>query len=562
MTQLTIVTTPQNSGDGTPLATAFNYCNSNFSELYSRVQTEPPVSLVGTVGDTAGMYAYDSTYFYYCFADYDGSTVIWGQISQTGNISVASIALGNSNVSIDDLNAPITMGVGGVGNVVVVDTGGQYVAGVVSATGNVTGNFILGNGSQLTGLPATYSNTNVTSLMSSFGSNTITTTGNITAGNVNGTNIDATGTVSATGNIITAGFFVGNFAGNIVANITNIPGPAGAVVFNDGTGNAAATAGLVFDNSGPNLLTVLGAISATANVEAGNLRTTGFVRTTANVIAGNVNSDGILFATGNIVGANLNVTTRVVAQGNIVGANILTGGQVSAAGNISAGDYLNVVQDVNVGGNITATGYAGTSLTVTGNISGGNLSTSGAIAATGNLTTSAQISATGNITGNYIVGNGSLLTGVTVSTLQNGNSNVLIGSSSGNISVNVNNVSPVALFTPLGQTLVGNLSVSGSVTAASVVGGIMTGTSLSATGNVTAANFIGSGAGTPTLGSATNLDLSAAAAVRVIGGGTFRLPNLSAAQVANLTASNGDLIYNTTVNKIQGFENGAWGNLI
>jgi len=48
----------------------------------------------------------------------------------------------------------------------------------------------------------------------------------------------------------------------------------------------------------------------------------------------------------------------------------------------------------------------------------------------------------------------------------------------------------------------------------------------------------------------------------VIGGGTFRLPNLSAAQVANLTASNGDLIYNTTVNKIQGFENGAWGNLI
>ena len=47
MAQLTIVTTPTNSGDGTPLSTAFNYCNSNFSELYSRVQYLVPGSLIG-----------------------------------------------------------------------------------------------------------------------------------------------------------------------------------------------------------------------------------------------------------------------------------------------------------------------------------------------------------------------------------------------------------------------------------------------------------------------------------------------------------------------------------
>jgi hypothetical protein len=57
MTQLTIVTTPTNSGDGTPLATAFNYCNSNFSELYARFQVDPPASLIGTTGDFPGMYA-------------------------------------------------------------------------------------------------------------------------------------------------------------------------------------------------------------------------------------------------------------------------------------------------------------------------------------------------------------------------------------------------------------------------------------------------------------------------------------------------------------------------
>jgi hypothetical protein len=32
------------------------------------------------VGDVAGMYAYDATYFYYCYQDYDGSSDIWNRI--------------------------------------------------------------------------------------------------------------------------------------------------------------------------------------------------------------------------------------------------------------------------------------------------------------------------------------------------------------------------------------------------------------------------------------------------------------------------------------------------
>jgi len=82
------------------------------------------------------------------------------------------------------------------------------------------------------------------------------------------------------------------------------------------------------------------------------------------------------------------------------------------------------------------------------------------------------------------------------------------------------------------------------------------------TSTVTATGFISSGSGTPSVASATNLDLSAAAAVRVIGGGTFRLPQLSTTARNLLTAANGDLIYNTTDNKIQGYENGAWVNLV
>jgi hypothetical protein len=56
------------------------------------------------------------------------------------------------------------------------------------ATGNVSGNFIIGNGSQLTGLPASYSNANVDAYLSSgtMAANIITTA-NVTAQNFKGT---------------------------------------------------------------------------------------------------------------------------------------------------------------------------------------------------------------------------------------------------------------------------------------------------------------------------------------------------------------------------------------
>ena len=69
-----------NDGQGDPIRTSFIKCNNNFGELYARAQENPPATLVGTVGDVAGMYAYDSTYFYYCYQDYDASSVIWAQM--------------------------------------------------------------------------------------------------------------------------------------------------------------------------------------------------------------------------------------------------------------------------------------------------------------------------------------------------------------------------------------------------------------------------------------------------------------------------------------------------
>ena len=79
--QLINVGTAPNDGLGDPIRTAFTKCNNDFIELYARAQPYPPVTLVGTPGDQSGMYAYDPTYFYYCFADYDGTTEIWRQVA-------------------------------------------------------------------------------------------------------------------------------------------------------------------------------------------------------------------------------------------------------------------------------------------------------------------------------------------------------------------------------------------------------------------------------------------------------------------------------------------------
>ncbi len=56
--------------------------------------------------------------------------------------------------------------------------------GDISAVGNITGNYFIGNGSQLTGLPAQYGNADVADFLASFGNNSISTTGNVSSDNL------------------------------------------------------------------------------------------------------------------------------------------------------------------------------------------------------------------------------------------------------------------------------------------------------------------------------------------------------------------------------------------
>jgi hypothetical protein len=493
MTQQVIQVGAQpNDGQGSPLRNSFIITNENFTQLYARAQTTPPTTLVGQIGDQAGWYAYDSTYFYYCFADYDGSSTIWAQISQIGNVTVTTVQNGTSNVKITDINGNVTTGVNGFSNVVTVAATGQYIQGVVSAIGNITGSYILGNGSQLTGLPATYTNANTTALLANFGSNTISSTGNITSGNLSVTNTSVTvgnvtggnlttgGQVSAVGNIVTDQYFVGNFFGNVTGNFV-IPGSNTQVVFNT-AGNADAVAGMTF-NKDSNTFIVLGIVSSQGNVISGNLTTSGQVTATGNVRGGNILTGGVVSAAGNVTGGNISAVnytgTTISITGNVTSANVSTGGVVSATGNVSSlgnvsGNYLRATLDVNAGGNVSATAHTGTAVSVTGNVTGGNVVTGG------------QVSATGNIAGNYFVGNGSALTGVT--NYSNSNVNTLLAAWGSNT------VSTTGTITA-GNVTGGNLITGGIVSSIgnAIHGNVLTGGLISATGNIVGNYFVGNG---------------------------------------------------------------------
>lgn len=86
----------------------------------------------------------------------------------------------------------------------------------VSVSGNITGNYILGNGAFLSGLPATYGNANVANYLPTF-------SGNLTAGNI-----------SATGNI-TGANIIGNYLYGNGVYITGLNAGSASQIANGAT---------------------------------------------------------------------------------------------------------------------------------------------------------------------------------------------------------------------------------------------------------------------------------------------------------------------------------------
>jgi hypothetical protein len=192
-------------------------------------------------------------------------------------------------------------------------------------------------------------------------------------------------------------------------------------------------------------------------VGTGNVFTVTTTSTDANVLS--AISGGNLIIQANVGGARQTVATALGSNGTFAIANAATvGTTLTVTGNVTGGN-LNTTGTVStsgnvVGGNAVITAVVqGTTLSATGNVQAGNLRTTGLVSVAGNIT------AAGNISGNFLIGNGSLLTGisaaVSVQKISNGTTEANIGVPGGNANVSVGGVSNVAVFTNTGAIFTG-----------------------------------------------------------------------------------------------------------
>ena len=280
----------------------------------------------------------------------------------TQNYMANSISSGTSNVVVYS-NAAVTISSGGTPNVVVITTTGQQVTGQISATGNISGNYFIGNGSLLTGLPATYSNANVTNLLAAFGSNTISTTGTVTTGNlfVNGS-ANIIGNLSVQGNItyVNSNVIVTNDLYVALSNNQSTYAGIDGAGFQVGNSGSGALTNWTYITSA-NAWTTNVSVSVTGNV-AGNYvlgngsQLTGVITSSTSISNGNSNVS--------VVSDGGNVTVGVDGTSNVAqfsNTGLLITGTVSATGNI-AGNYF-------IGNGSQLTGISGGGTTVSGNLS-------------------------------------------------------------------------------------------------------------------------------------------------------------------------------------------------
>jgi len=413
-------------------------------------------------------------------------------LAVTGNITGGNV-LGGANVNATT-HTGTTVSV--TGNI----TGGNILGGAnvnatthtgttVSVTGNITGGNVLGganvNSTLFTGTTVSVSG-NVTGGNLNAGIGNISTTGNVQAGN-----LKTTGLISATGNITTAA--TGNIStGNI--SISGVYSGDGSGLTNLGAlavgsiANGTSTIGI--SGSGGNGFITVGGVSnvvvftTTTAYFVGAANVTGIEKSGTNAI-GNIGSSTNYF--NNIFAATYNGAT-VSVTGNITGGNVLgganvnatthTGTTVSVTGNITGGNVLG-------GANVNSTLFTGTTVSVTGNITGGNVLGGANVNATTH--TGTTVSVTGNITGGNVLGganvNATTFTGTTVSVT----GNITGGNVLGGANVNAT--------THTGTTV----SVTGNITGGNVLGGANvnatthTGSTVSVTGNITGGNLATSG---------------------------------------------------------------------
>ena len=95
---------------------------------------------------------------------------------------------------------------------------------------------------------------------------------------------------------------------------------------------------------------------------------------------------------------------------------------------------------------------------------------------------------------------------------------------------------------------------------AEVDGNLQVDGALNVNGTLTANSFNSAGTGVPTIDSASSIELKAQDQVR-ISSSPLRMASFTTTQRDALTSANGDMIYNTSTGKFQGYAAGNWVDL-
>ena len=383
-----------------------------------------------------------------------GNLVTGGQISATGNATVANLQVGtgiggnlsganyvSANFFTGTLTTAAQPNVTSLGILTTLSVSGNAnlanlgLSGLITVTGNITGGNLVGPHASGNSNIALTANGNIAMTVAG-NANIIVVTG--TGANVNGYlsvsgnanigNIGTAGIISATGNI-TGGNLIGVYAnGN---STINIPAANGNINLNAG---GSATPELIITTTGAN---VNGYLSVSGNANIGNIGTAGLITATGNIQGGNLVTGGVLSVSGNANVGNINVTGSIIPTANITydlgnSTNLFRDLYLSGA-TIKLGSQT--ISSNSSGINLSNTVFT-SNLSVTGNANVGNIGGINGVF-TGNLSASNRITA----------GNGLSVTSGTVS-ISNGNLDV-----TGNINVtgnlNYSNVTDLVVGDPL-----------------------------------------------------------------------------------------------------------------
>jgi len=225
-------------------------------------------------------------------------------------------------------------------------------ATTVSATGNITGAYFIGNGSALTGVDATQiiNGTSNVKVNGSGGNITHTVAGTANIGVWYNAGLSITGDLTVTGNATLTGNILGDRIqnGTTLIDIQSASGNANITI--GGTSNVA-----VFATTGEY---ITGLLSVSGNVTGGNVLTAGVMSSTGNAIHGNILTGGLISATGNITGGNLNIGLGNISGNLIVSGTIQDSGQLDISTTASNGNIVltpNGTGNVNISSNIMPT---------------------------------------------------------------------------------------------------------------------------------------------------------------------------------------------------------------